>query len=298
MKKSFYFILLAVVLLSFTGCKVEDSNIGCDRAVTGILNGWQQGVMDMNTLFLESVFNFNAWYSAPDSLRNSIEDKYFSYLKIRQVGDNAWAIMRGQNRELLVETNGATLSSSANWVVTLYDNGPCYGAYGYIDESFTSKDLKIEIQTIQPNTWSITVNPKENRSADSYNTFEPYAQLTMSFINTTEDGAVPATLKTPYTLTGQGRFKFRNKDFRKEETSLSTESNFTCLDFHIDETLVNDALYQIPAYSQGAVTLRAFNAAGTDRMVKASFQKNGEEYYIDLDSGISGHDRLTVAVVR
>lgn len=285
MRRALYFIVSAFVILSFTGCKVEDSNAGFVNASRGMLDGWQQSVMEMDKMILEPVFHFNAWYSAPDSLRDQIEDKYFPYQKIRQIGDNTWAIMHGQVQELLIETNGETLASDAHWMITYSNHEFVYGFYGYWNESFTGDDRQIEIQTIQPYTWNITVNTKgTSGSVDSDEAFEPYAQLTLSFSDMADfDGVFPESINVPYTLSGQGRFKFRNEYIWDEEERL-TEDDYTYLDFNIEEPLVNDTRYGFSAnWAQGVLLLRAFNAAGTERMVKASFDKDDERYRVDLE---------------
>lgn len=283
MKKSYLLVLLAFAMVAFSGCKLENSNIGTDAASRGMLEGWQQGINDMNTLFLNTIFNFNAWYSAPDSLRDEIEDKYLPHLKIRQVGENTWAILRGTNLEMLIETNGTTLASSAHWTVSFYGNAPCYG--GYMDESFSGEGLRVEIESVQPYTWNITVeaNPA-GESSDFIGDFEPYVQLTLGFVDTTLfNGAVPADLNAPFSLTGQGRFKFRNKDYWIDEEQFD-ENDYTYLDFYVGETLVNDTRFGgFACWSQGSVKLRAFNAAGAERVVRVSFQKNGEDYDVDLE---------------
>lgn len=277
MKNKLYIILvMCALMVSFAGCKVEDSDVRVDNRGYYMFTSWNVGFADLTEQFSDIAFRFNAWLVAPDSLRPLVRDLYFPDFSILQNTETSWKLVQNGTTEYVVETDGHSLSTTnAHWLLTKCQSFIDYCGEGFWDinvwynhTSFSDDNIRMEITCVQPYQWNIVVNPQEQ-----YGKTETYANLTLSV----PSHEMPSILNNlSYEITGYGRFSFEDDDCyirnKKEDNTPAY------MDFQIQEPLVSEEKHP-RHWSSGAVCMRAWCQDGRERQQTAYLSVDKKEYH-------------------
>lgn len=195
--------LIAAMSALFSGCKVEDNSVTqLNRNGMMLTSYWQAATQRVLMQTPNTVFHFNAWLSAPEEERPAIEDKYFTYSKLRQLSDDEWAIVRNGRTLCRIHTGGKLLSEpAAEWTVVDYDQSSLISSM----LPFGKDSVRIVVSHNE-NQWSVLTQGGSTTSPD----YLPF----YGFNITPESGTVPADLFGCRCLVeGSGRYAVRTYQY-------------------------------------------------------------------------------------
>lgn len=278
MKKIILSIFIFVGLLfCFNGCRIDEGDYKPDNTGYNMFSAWNIGMRDASEFFMDIAFRFNTWLMAPDSLKPMIEDQYlFPYTVCSNTADS-WKLVSQGKTAYIVETDGRLLSEMAHWVITkcVGENGHGICRYGfscinYNDISFLQDNLRMEIRTIQPYQWQVSINPKEQ-----YDSTDVYLEAVLAV----PSHEMPNKLdNVSYELSGWGRFVFDDNNY-----GYSGESAY--LDFQIEEPVVS-AIQKPACWTSGMVLLKGHQSSmENERTVRLFKDENGfsASFYLNED---------------
>ncbi len=114
--------------------------------------------------YVNTAFHFNTWRLAPDHQKDSLEDRYFPLLKIKQETENRWTLRSGGTDLYVIEmTEGSDLTELGTlWTITasnfyFYYNPDPYPYY--TSQLFSTVQLKFVIEHQSPNEWHVSTGP-------------------------------------------------------------------------------------------------------------------------------------------
>lgn len=221
MKKVSFIVSIAFLLTALlNSCKVEDNSLKqLNENGMKITSYWQAATQQTLMSTPNTVFHLNAWLSAPEEERPAIEDKYFTYSKIRPMSDQEWEIVLNGRTLCRIHTGGTLLSApNAEWTVVDYDQS------GRIRDMlpFGKDSVTITFRHIA-NKWSVETQGQEEASSVDYIPF-------YSFTIEPESGVIPADLSDCRSVVeGSGRYAFRTYryvDNVQEPTEIHNYINF------------------------------------------------------------------------
>lgn len=148
MKRFFTYLMGAVVLLAGTSCEpygkdeyIFNSHKAYEPAVVPLVHTLQCVAHSAGALVAAQ--NLTEYIEAPEEEKQAVEDKYYTYLKVREMEDGLWRIYSDDWDEQYRITNGKTLSESgAKWVVLKNRNffGEAVEPTQKVDISCTEQD--------------------------------------------------------------------------------------------------------------------------------------------------------------
>ena len=206
-------IISLLAIGSFVGCTVEGSDYYKNNPMKNayrIFQYWQYGMCNSQMRFANVAFNFNTWLSADEGAKDSIAQKYFKDVTIRENGGGSWSLLVKGVEKCVIETNNRNLSDmGARWTVTEKEILVNYIPNGNLDLNgmygFTSKATTATVECQKPGSWFVNVN--YNPETDSLMLGGPAPHL--SVVYTTPDQSVICDLRDGnYTMTGHGYFEF------------------------------------------------------------------------------------------
>ena len=123
MKRFFTYLMGAVVLLAGTSCEpygkdeyIFNSHKAYEPAIVPLVHTLQ--CVTHSAGVLVAAQNLTEYIEAPEEERLAVEDKYYTYLKVREMEDGLWRVFSERWDEQYRLTNGKTLSEGgAEWVV-------------------------------------------------------------------------------------------------------------------------------------------------------------------------------------
>lgn len=193
---------MAVMSALFFSCKVEDNSVTqLNRNGMMLTSYWQTATQRVLMQIPNTVFHFNAWLSAPEEDRPAIEDKYFSYSKLRQLSDNEWAVVLNGKPLCRINTGGKLLSEpDAEWTVVDYNQSVLVKDM----MPFGKDSVCLTVNRIG-NQWGIQSHGQEGAVPNSADYIPFYG-----FYITPESGTVPTDLfECRCTVNGGGRYAVR-----------------------------------------------------------------------------------------
>lgn len=207
-------IISLLAIGSFVGCTVEKSDYAKNNPMKqaySIFQYWQYGLCNTQMRFANVAFNFNTWLSADEGAKDSLAQKYFKDITIRENGGGSWSLLSKGVEKCVIETNNQNLSAvGALWTVTekeiLVNYVPNSGNHEFNSMySFTSNATTATVECLQQGSWFVNVN--FNPAVDSFILGGPKSHL--SVVYATPDQSVIRDLRDGnYTMTGDGFFRF------------------------------------------------------------------------------------------
>lgn len=215
MKKIFSIMIISLLAIgSFVGCTVEKSDYAKNNPMKqaySIFQYWQYGLCNTQMRFANVVFNFNTWLSADEGAKDSLAQKYFKDITIRENGGGSWSLLSKGVEKCVIETNNQNLSDvGAQWTVTekevLVNYIPNSGNHGFNSMyNFTSNATTATVKCLQQGSWFVNVN--FNPAVDSLILGGPKPHL--SVVYATPDYSVIRDLRDGnFIMTGDGFFTF------------------------------------------------------------------------------------------
>ncbi len=247
MKKFILSIFIFVGLLfSFSGCRIDEGDYKPDNTGYNMFSAWNIGMRDASEFFMDIAFRFNTWLVAPDSLKPMVEDRYLFPYTVCPNTANSWKLVNQGRTAYIVETDGHLLSEMAHWMITkcVGENGHGIGWHeltciAYNDNSFLQNNMRMDINTLQPYQWQVSINPKE-----SYDSTDVYLEAVL----TVPSHEMPNKLdNVSYELSGRGRFVF-------DDNNHGYSGELAYLDFQIEEPVVS-AVQKPACWTAGTVFL-------------------------------------------
>jgi len=280
-----YIILFVCTACLTSGCiKNYDVPLKTEKGKQ-ICDSWHEGIDITFQRYIDIVFSFNAWYDAPASQKDSIEDKYFPFYKIRNLGEDQWGLYYNASLAYRIDRKNKSLSElDAFWVVEVVNSAinlqeeNNYGRYysGYKFDSFINNEKTvIYISSIGLNEWNIQLQ---------------HTGLDMNIKPI--DSVMPASLyDSPFVWTGKGSFTYLQYSSSIAYIHFETTDDIVCypqgrknLDEETEQGLYYTEYYPYQNsrfhWSAGKVSLNAFNSEKTDTVkVDASFSKLSSTHY-------------------
>lgn len=232
------FLLAAV----FNSCKVEDHSVTqLNKNGMALTSYWQAATQRVMINTPNTVFHFNAWLSASEEDQPAIEDKYFTYSKLRQISDNEWMIITNGKNRCRINTGGKLLSDpGAEWSVVDYDQ-----SYLLMDMLPFGKDSVKMAVTHSGNRWTVMTFEEEG-SAVASPEYTPFFGFNIT------SGTIPADLNDcPCVVEGSGRYAVRT--YQYTDTNEPTEIH-NYLEFNFLGGNTNDCFY----WANGSLTMRIY----------------------------------------
>ena len=157
-------VVLPLLAIAFQSCiwdRGDEEPRPTDRGFE-IFQTWNAYTNSLMRGPVDMAFKLNAWLAAPDdSARYEIEDRYFPQQRIRDYGNNIYAVMLGDEELYTFNTGGLSLSDSGStWQVSGRFN-QCLDMDRYMPLLI---DRKLLISSGSDYTWHIafdTVGAKE-----------------------------------------------------------------------------------------------------------------------------------------
>lgn len=215
MKK--YTILFAFCMLLLAGCKVQDSDkVNTQKNGFEIQQTWMLVNEQLSTKYLDALLHFNAWYSANESERPAILNKYFVGLQIAPSDNqsNTFQIVKNGKVIYTIHTGGQSLNNiGASWEYTNYDDSSRFVSnnfeYEYSLSFYTSTDIRVNVTHNVGNVLAVLIaNTAENANSATLN-FDLQDALT----------TLPTDIETQqFSLTGNGTFVIEDNDITPNAT--------------------------------------------------------------------------------
>ncbi|MEG2071479.1 MAG: hypothetical protein RR034_08920, partial [Bacteroidales bacterium] len=194
MKKNIviYVMILLVALLN-SSCILFPEEEHDDKTKTGknIYDAWNEGMQCVFTQYAEIVLNFDYWYTAPESLKLSIEDSLFADFKIRQLEPETWNLLAGNEIRYTIHTHGGSVSAvNTVWEITCYpaqiEKNDCHYQYSSFNEGLAT----LTVKCLAPNQWNFMMKEEQNPAS--------FINLTVASLNTNMNGS-------DFSVAGTGR---------------------------------------------------------------------------------------------
>ncbi len=259
MKKISLILSIAILLAALlNSCKVEDNSVKQLNENGMVLTSyWQAATYQALMSTPNTALHLNAWLSAPEEERPAIEDKYFTYSKLRPISDQEWEIVFNGRTLCRIQTGGTLLSApNAEWTVVDYDQS------GLVRDMlpFGKDSVRITLRHIG-NKWSVETDGQEGMAASSAD-YIPYYHLTIG----PESGVIPTDLNDCRCLVeGSGRYAFRTYRYVDNAQNPAEIHNYINFDLSGAAT---DNLYH---WADGLLVMRvyadvnAYEAGATNR---------------------------------
>lgn len=243
MKKNI--IIIIAIALVCVGCYREQRGKLTQRGKE-IHDSWEQATFAVIETDVIPAFHLDAWINAAnDSVRNSIEDQYFPYYRIRPEENNVYALYNGSEKVLIINTHGQSLNDEgSHWLITKYN--PDYFEYGKLPQFYTfplGEKLHISKDGEQ---WRIQMD-----STECYG-----SSCDMHIKSLANDGDILFAKET-YTLSGNGLYKYM--------------SGPVFLQYNIEKTILREVPSGYGYCSDGQVQLIAHQQDFDDINVKAEY---------------------------
>lgn len=258
MKKIYRILGIAILLTALlSSCKVEDNSVKqLNENGMKITSYWQAATHQLLMSTPNTVFHFNAWLSAPEEERPAIEDKYFTYSKLRPISDQEWEVVLNGRTLCRIHTGGTLLSTpNAEWTVVDYDQS------GRVRDMlpFGKDSVGITLRHIG-NKWSVETDGQEGMAASA--DYIPFYSFTIE----PESGVIPADLNDcRCVVEGSGRYAFRTYRYMDNANGQVEIHNY--IDFDLDAAATDD----LHDWEDGLLVMRvyadvnAFEAGATNR---------------------------------
>ena len=257
--------------LLLSGCvKNYDAPLKTEKG-KAIYNSWHKGVDTVLSRYIDIAFAFNAWHEAANHQKDSMEDKYLTSYKIRDLGNDQWGLYFGAELAYRIFRNNSSLSASnAVWIIEAKNatidmlsgnNQDNYYSYERYEFASFLKDetTTIYISSIGNNEWDIDI-------------------LDMNISIKSMDSIVPVSLfENSFAWSGEGSFTY------------STYDSYAYIDFKTTEDIVfrhknrqtnkpeeNNLTYPKKTFywSSGKVSLSATRSNSSDEVkTDASFSQ-------------------------
>jgi len=272
LQKTALFLLLAVLV---SGCVERFEVPQKTERGKSIYDAWNVGISTTIRRYVEVAFAFNAWYEAPESQKISIEDRYLSHYKMRNIENDVWGLYYNgalaykiyRNSKSLSETDATWVIEAQNYIVndifyTFSYDGDYYGKYRF-DSFLNSQKTTISLQSIASNEWNVKITDEHVRFS------------TMDINIKSTDNTVPALWSlSSYTWNGTGCFAYRN--MMHSESHYGSEVAF--IDFEVTQDITYTPQNQfgngMNYWTNGKVRLNAFDVVSKDNVeVHAEFSK-------------------------
>lgn len=244
MKKNI-FIIIAIALVCF-GCIREKRGRLTQRGKE-IHDSWQEATFDVIETDVIPAFHLDAWINAAnDSVRNSIEDQYFPYYRIRQEETNVYALYNGSEKMLTINTYGQSLNDEGSqWLIAKHNPSEYY--YGALPQFYSFVEGEKLHLSKDGEQWRILMD-----STECYG-----SSCDMHIKSLANDGDILFS-KENYTLSGNGFYKYMSSN--------------VFLQYSIEKTILREASYGHFFYcSDGLVQLIASQAGEEDIKVQAEY---------------------------
>lgn len=245
--------LFCMMALIMAGCVQKEDAGEKTRKGKNVYDSWRHGMNEAIGDLANIAFLFNTWYTAPEQQKDSIEDIYLPFYKIRPAtdGNDEWELYRGSGCVYRIKTNGAPLSQvGAEWEIETWEYGIGYDDYGYDTYdpiSFTDAKSIVNIQVTGPMKWDIGITVPRKPSVE-FNIV----------IKSVGDRIPVSLLAADFTMAGKGKLMFAREEYYPDNQDIA----------YIDFDIMNDLLHLAPTnryasndwyWQAGKVQLKAYN---------------------------------------
>lgn len=269
--------LIAAMSVLLFSCKVEDNSVTqLNRNGMMLTSYWQTATQRVLQQTPNTVFHFNAWLSASEEERPAIEDKYFTYSKLRQLSDNEWAIVRNGKPLCRINTGGKLLSEpNAEWTVVDYNQSELVM---YL-MPFGEDSVRLTVSS-SGNQWIVQTRGQEGSYSSDYVPF-------YTFNIQPESGEVPADLvECRCVVNGTGRYAVRtNMYYGNESAEIYDYLNFGLIGattgdcFHWENGTLDMRVYaDANAHEVGATSHEQYDAV----LIHDNLSVRGKNQYAEI----------------
>lgn len=220
MKTRRFFIAIPLLLLLLCNACVEQYDAPKKtEKVKEAYQSWDQCISSFLIHYANAMFNLNAWYVAPDELKNDIEDYYFPSMKIRQLDENTFALQSHGSTFCKIEMDeGVDLHTvGASWRVTVYStwtSACCECTDDYRSLLFSSAQPVFYIESQLPDQWHLYTSNSQSE----------YSKLNLTFA--ANDIQNPKDIFEDHvSISGDGTLQF--KEEYGEEKSVTIDFSTT-----------------------------------------------------------------------
>lgn len=242
MKKNI-FIIIAIALVCF-GCGREQRGKLTQRGKE-IHDSWEKATFDVIENDVIPTFHLDAWINADnDSIRYSIEDKYFLNYRIRPDEPNVYVLYKGSEKTLTINTYGQSLNEEgSHWLITNHNSDEYYN--GTLPQFYFFGGEKLHISK-DGEQWRIQMDSTECYGSSCDWRIKPL---------TNDDGILFS--KEIYTLSGNGLYKYMSSN--------------VSMQYNIVKPILRETSYGYGYCSDGQVQLIASQQNFDDICVKAEY---------------------------
>ena len=275
--------LISAMSVLFFSCKLEDNSVTqLNRNGMMLTSYWQTATERVLMVTPNTVFHFNAWLSAPAEERPAIEDKYFTYSKIRQLSDNEWSIIQNGKTLCRINTDGKLLSEpGAEWAVVDYNQSEMA-----INLMPFGKDSVNMVVSHNENRWCVMTQGGQEGTTSSpeYNPF-------FGFNITPESGIVPADLyECRCMVEGSGRYAVRTYQY------AGSSSNPTEIHDYIQFTLLGGTTSDCFYWESGHLTMQIYADMNAHEVGATSHEQYDEVLIQDVFSVRGGNQYAEITM--